>query len=271
MDAVSLTPEHALCFERYQALLVALPEAEGERDHLIGHTLPLLNARYLQLLGPPKLALLQLRLEAHELRRKSEMIRSSVNRGEPVLLELIDTLIAAEMKEQREKIEREARKIEEALTVINTHPLSDADAEELKQLYHAMARMLHPDLNPGLSPSHKELWLKVSLAYRSGDLAGMRALHVLLLAMEELTNAEAPSLLEELKKKNELLQAALDRILESIETIKNSFPYTVAELMEDPAWLAGQHDMIREHAETVNAEISMYRGIIDALMNGGQA
>jgi hypothetical protein len=134
-----------------------------------------------------------------------------------------------------------------------------------------MARMLHPDLNPDLSPIHQELWLKASLAYREGDLAGMRALHIRLLAMEELTHTEAPSLLDELKKKNEMLQAALDRIVENIEAIKGSFPYTVAEHMDDPAWLAGQHDMIREHTEAVNREISMYREIINALMNGGQA
>ncbi|MFM2136257.1 MAG: hypothetical protein RL021_1657 [Bacteroidota bacterium] len=270
-DELALTPEHARLLLRFEELLELLPRAEEEREHLVGHTLPLLNARYLQLVGSAHLGLLQLRLEAFELKRKSEMIRSYVNRGEEVLIEVIDTLLSAEMKAEREKIEAEARRIQAAQSFFGSPVLTDKQSAELKKLYYELARILHPDLNPEQTAERAELWLQVAEAYRNGDLERLRVLQ--LLAQENASPADASVAtgLEELKSKVERLQAALDRVVENVAVIKEAFPYSHIEKLDDPDWLAEQHAYIRKSTEAVEEEIRMYRQLIDALLEGGAA
>lgn len=268
-DGLALTPEHAGILRRFEELLDLLPKAEEEREHLVGHTLPMLNARYLQLVGSAHLALLQLRLEAFELKRKSEMIRSYVNRGEEVLIEVIDTLLQAEMKAEREKIEAEAKRIQAAQAFFGVPVLSDKDGAELKQLYYELARMLHPDMNPEQSAERLELWLQVSEAYRNGDLERLRVLQILAVENSSPTDTSHATSLEALKSKVERLQAALDRTLENIALIKDAFPYTHLEKMEDPDWVSEQHAYIRKSTEAVTEEIRMYRQLIDTLLEGG--
>lgn len=270
-DRLALTPEHAAMLRRFQELLEELPKAEEEREHLVGHTLPMLNARYLQLVGSAHLALLQLRLEAFELKRKSEMIRSAVNRGEPVMIEVIETLLQAEMKAERDKIEAEAKRIQAAQAFFGMPALSDKDGAELKALYYELARMLHPDMHPEQTPEQSELWLQVSEAYRNGDLERLRVLQILAVENSASVLPVDSTTLEELKNKVQRLEQALKRTLEHIALIKDAFPYSHIEKMEDPDWVAEQHAYIRKSTEGVTEEIRMYRQLIDTLLEGGAA
>lgn len=271
MSNLSLTPEHAAALRKYESLLEALPLAEAEKEHLVGHTLPLLNAKYLQSVGEARLELLNIQLEAFMLRRKMEMIRAAINRDSPVLIEVIDTLIEAEVKEQREKIERDAKQLQDALTFVNLKPLDDKDAAELKNLYHALARLLHPDLHPDLAESQRELWFQVSEAYQQGDLERMRVLWIIAQDGELPVQLTASSGLIELNKRINYLQMVLDRTLEAIEKIKTSFPYTHMELLDDPAWIAEQNSNTRIAINGVILEIESYKKLIELLLSGGQS
>jgi hypothetical protein len=54
--------------------------------------------------------------------------------------------------------------------------------DQVKELYHALAKKLHPDLNPGLDNRRLELWYQVQHAYLNYDLPTLKSLK----AMQDL-------------------------------------------------------------------------------------
>lgn len=267
MDSLALTPEHAAALQRYQDLLERMPVVEEEKEQLLNHLLPMLNARYLQLVGENKMELLNYQLEAFMLRRKMEMIRAAINRGSPVLLEVIETLVNAEVKEQREKLEQEAQRFQQALMLVVVPALDKKDADELKQLYYRLARLLHPDMNPELTDEQRELWLQVCEAYREGNLERMRGLMVLAESGQPVVATAVSSSVEELVRRANYLQMVIDSTLAQIEKIKSNFPYTHMDLFEDPAWVAQQNAMIRQAIAAVLIEITATQKLIDVLLS----
>jgi hypothetical protein len=266
MDSLALTPEHAAALQRYQELLERMPLLEEEKEQLLNHLLPMLNAKYLELVGENKVELLNYQLEAYMLRRKMEMIRAAINRGSPILIEVIDTLVEAEVKEQREKLEQEAQKYQQALQLVKAPALDKKDADELRQLYYRLARLLHPDMNPDLTVEQQALWLQVSEAYREGNLERMRGLMVLAESGQPIVATEVSSSVEELVRRANYLQMVIDANLEQIGRIKSSFPYTHLEQFDDTAWVAQQNSMIREAIASVLLEITTTKKLIDVLL-----
>ena len=267
MDSLALTPEHAAALQRYNELLERAPIVEEEKEQLLNHTLPMLNARYLQLVGENKLELLNYQLEAFMLRRKMELIRSAINRGSPILIEVIETLVQAEVKEQREKMQMEAEKLQQALVFVNTPPLADDEAAELKQLYYKLARMLHPDMNPDITPEQQALWLQVAEAYKQGNIERLRGLMVLAESGQPEFVKKLTSSIEELVRRSNYLQMIIDANLAQIEKIKSSFPYTHIESFNDDSWVAQQNAMIREAIASVLMEITATQKLIEVLLS----
>jgi hypothetical protein len=267
MDSLALTPEHAAALQRYHELLERAPIVEEEKEQLLNHTLPMLNARYLQLVGENKLELLNYQLEAFMLRRKMEMIRAAINRGSPILIEVIETLVQAEVKEQREKMQLEAEKLQQALRLVNTPPLADDDAAELKQLYYKLARMLHPDMNPDSTPEQQALWLQVAEAYKQGNLERLRGLMVLAESGQPDFIKKLSSSVEELVRRSNYLQMIIDANLAQIEKIKSSFPYTHIDNFNDDTWVAQQNAMIREAIAAILMEIAATQKLIQVLLS----
>ncbi len=269
MDSLAFTPEHLAALQRYETLLEQLPISEEEKEQLINHLLPILHARYLSLVGESKLGLLNIQLEAFVIRRKVEMARAAIHRGSAVLIEVIETLIAAEAKEQREKIEHEARRLQDALLIRKMEVLDEKEAAELKKLFRELARRLHPDINPNLSDSQRHLWTQVCDAYQRGDLAKLKVLMIQVDAHVDTLDASKVGVnYLELIERVKSLQAVLDANTKQIEQVKNSFPYTIRELMEDENWVASQNAMTREATAKVMIEIDVYKKILDTLLPG---
>ena len=69
----------------------------------------------------------------------------------------------------------------------NKKPSARAQAREAnyKQLYHDLARRLHPDLNPNLSPREIEIWHDVQAAFERRDLEQLELLSATLKSFED--------------------------------------------------------------------------------------
>ncbi|MFM8433455.1 MAG: hypothetical protein ACKOA1_11710 [Bacteroidota bacterium] len=266
MAELALTPEHSNALRIYQELLAELPFLEEEKARLLGHEIPFLNAMYMKELGELRLQLLNRQYDTFALRRKMEMVRSALTRGVPVVSEVIDRLVEEELRGQREKLDHEVRELEKAMLMLKSAPLTDEEAAEFKSLYHRLAKMLHPDLNPEQDPTRLELWLKVVAAYKSGDLHGLRLLSVLSEEGGVVLQSKSFTVLEELLRRNNYLIVAVDRLKSEIETIKNNFPYTIREVISDPEWLDAQRESIAHQINASGEEATYYQNQIDRLM-----
>lgn len=197
---LALTAEHTEALRNYELLRESLPKLLEEKEHLIHHTLPHLQATYLSKTGRLKFELLEVRFDVLRLKRKMEMIQAKMNRGEEVIPEVIDALVELEMRAQREKLDGEARKLEAAMKFMNAPPLTEEENRQFRKLYHKLAMKLHPDMNPGQNDKARTLWLRLAEAYRNGDLREMQLIEVLL-ETEKDPGDRLPTALEELKKK----------------------------------------------------------------------
>lgn len=266
----SFTPEHQALLQRFDELTSLIPEREAEKEHLLNHSVPMLNAQYLNVVGEAKLELLGLQLEAYIIRRKVEMARAALQRGSPILIEVIETLVAAEAKERKEKIEAEARRLQDALRFVAIEPLSSEDAELLKKTYYALAKALHPDLNPDASEHEHLLWLQVQEAHAAGDLQRLLYLRDVVESRQTSNAMEIRSSMERLKERCTRLEATLQRIENQISTIKSAFPYTHAEQIYDEIWIAEQNANIGSAKAAIMQEIAAYQELLRTLLEGGE-
>jgi hypothetical protein len=144
--------------------------------------------------------------------------------------------------------------------------MTNDEALELRNLYYKLARILHPDLNPEQSESMKILWLKVSDCYRQVDLNQMKLLEIL--ALHETTVDSSPTALEELKRRNELLSSRIIMLMKEIENIKNNFPFTYSEKLNDPSWVDLENNDSLNAISKAREEKSVYEKAIETLLNG---
>lgn len=266
---ISLTPEYSSALNDYGLLRESLLKTEEEKEYLIYQALPELRAGYLSKVGKLKLELLEIRIEVYRLKRKMELIQSCINRQSEIIPEVIDLLLEEEIKEQRKKLEEESKKLEEAIRFIGLPAMSNDDTHELKTIYYKLARMLHPDLNPGQSDTMKMFWLKVSECYRQGDLNQLKLLEVL--ALQEIKPDSTPSLLEELKRRNELFSSRIKHLMEEIEHIKSNFPFTYSERLNDTSWVTEENNESLNAISKAMEEKSVYEKAIETLLNGANS
>ncbi len=262
----SLTPEYSSALNNYEMLRESLLKAEEEKEYLLHQALPALEAMYLSKVGKLKLELLEVRLEVYRLKRKMKLIQSCINRQSEIVPEAIDILLEKEIEEQRKKLEEESKKLEVALLFAGLPPMTNDEALELRNLYYRLARILHPDLNPQQSESMKMLWLKVSECYREGDLNQLKLLEVL--ALHETTVDSSPTALEELKRRNELLSSRIILLMKEIEHIKNNFPFTYSEKLNDASWIDGENNDSLNAIAKVMEEKAIYENTIEILLSG---
>lgn len=265
MTGLSITPEHAAALKEYGLLLAEVPRAEEEKDHLLYHTVPLLTALYLKLVGERKVELLKVQTELFALKRTAEMMQATLNRGGAIMMEVINALVEAEVKEQKTRIEKEVKRVEEAMKVVAAPTYTEEESNEIKTLYHKLARRLHPDLNPEVSEEQRALWIQVAEAYKEGRLDRLR---VLSLISDQSADGEpaAPSTLEELQRKIKFLKSAMENTLKHISKIKAEFPFNVKEHLDDQNWIKEENERTELAIQIASRQKEEYQRIIDLLL-----
>jgi curved DNA-binding protein CbpA len=129
---------------------------------------------------------------------------------------------------------------------------------ELKKVYYALVKKLHPDVNPTLSDGQRRLWTRVQAAYELSDLAELKALA--LLAHEPASELPPLVTIETLRRDQEVLREQIETILKRLEQWEGQPPFTLRAQLEDEAWLAQR----REEIETRIAQLDAQRASLEA-------
>jgi hypothetical protein len=234
-----LSDENALLREELTGLLT-------EAEQLEQVVKPNLLAMYQTRIGVWELRLLRAQWVAARQRREVEMIQASLNRGQKPDLGEIEGLLDLEFLGWQERVRAAAERIQAAEQRLK-HLLPPAEDRELKKLYYALVKRLHPDVNPGLTDDQQRLWRRAQDAYAASDLHKLRAL--VLLAEKSGAVAPASKSLDRLREEQAALTHQIAEMLKQIERIEAGPPFTLRQQLEDDAWLARRQQELETEIE----------------------
>lgn len=240
-----------------------------ERDHLLNVVCPEIEAMYLREVGYLEADLFHTKYEARLLKRTLELMQAYINRGEPVnVAEILDTVHAEEAQYQAycdelyEKAAAAAAAAKSEQTGEEAGEPAELSQEELdeqalcKKLYRKIVKAMHPDLHPNQDEATRDLFKKANVAYEQGDLKTLKEIASML---DGAAQEQAEMLLDGLRKERDHLRELIKTLRAEIEAIKNAYPYTKKELLDDPDQLTTLKEKLKKELEEERQKVSRYK------------
>ena len=198
------------------------------------------------------------------LKRKVELIQMRINRQEKIDVSAIDKLLDEQFREYQQKLEEKIKKMNEAIERDNGEVLTEQQVKELKKLYRAIVKALHPDLNPNVTKQQIKLFQNAVTAYKNGDLQTLRIIN----EMISNNHSEDDNTDNIEKMRDELIR--LDRMISSIngdvEKIKSEYPYTMKDILFDKEQLNQRKQELKDNIDQCNELVSFYKTKIQNLL-----
>lgn len=237
-----------------------------QRDKLLYIDGPQLERDYMEKIGSYEETIIKEEIECELLQKKQQMIQAAINRREPIDEAAID----AEIEKLRQEMYQEAIS---SPAPQGYAELSEEQSDELQELYREIVQEFHPQMHPELNEVHHKLFLKAQEAYRLRDVSALRLIHDMLfstledegaigLMMELMVRVNAAEeedetlkevnmtdysmaaklyssfipTVEEASIKEELsrFKSQTDQVMQEMDKMKTTFPYTTAEMLSDP-------------------------------------
>lgn len=230
---------------------------------------PQLLAQYARTIGYLEDDLFKWQLKARRCKRRFALVQAATSKREPIALDEIDSELDDEFAEWEMQL---AERLDDQLQLLEalagSRPLSPSEGRELKELHRKLIRRLHPDIHPDLSEDAQRFFLIAQAAYENGDVDTLRVVDTATEDYEE--HADATNLSEDdAAIELAMAEAQLNVAREQLDVLKHSRPYTLTELLGDPAELAQRTHELKMEIERQKEVAGTYESKIADLMEGG--
>ena len=240
----------------YEKLKDYLSNLIYEYEDLINHICPNIEMEYLLKFGIYEYELYKKELELNKLKFKLKLLQTEINHQNDIDLNEINKKVLDKYKEYEKNLKNSMNELENIIKhKDNYFQLDEEDEKELKRIYKILIKKLHPDLNFHQENFKKELFIKVTNAYKNGDLEELKALY----AMLPDEDIEEKSSLNELK---ELIHSFEIKI----EKIKNEYPYNKLDLLSNEKEIGEYKINIQYLIDSCNEEIEEYSNKINEII-----
>jgi hypothetical protein len=203
-----------------------------DRDELLYHVCKNIETEYMLKIGALEYKVYEAQCNILRLKRKIEIIQSKINLQQPVVITLIEVQLDEEYKEYTQKLADKLNEINAAFERSSSRALTKEEVREIKTLYAAIVKKIHPDLNPQVHAEKAAKYLAEAItAYKNGDLTGLKAISVLVSDLSG--DVEIKGTLDELAEQKNTLLARKEKILNNIMEIKSAYPYNQKEFLSD--------------------------------------
>lgn len=260
-----ILPEHEELKREVEKLRAEVPMMILERDNLRLIECRNLETAYMLSIGALEHKVFEMQCTVLRLKRKLEMIQAKRNRQEKIILQEIKEMLDIEFAAYQQKINEQIQKMNEAIEHSNGKLLTKEETKEIKKMYSAIVKAMHPDLHPNQTQEERELFINAIKAYKNGDIETIRLIFTmrgefpLLESHEDATKA--------LYREKERLEKILQSIRDEIAAIKSKFPYTMREFLNDEKQIAAKKEELeniirqyQEAAELYNVRIKELTG-----------
>lgn len=235
-----------------------------ERDELRLVVCKNIETAYMLALGSLEYKAYEWHCEVLRIKRKIDIVQAKKNRQEKIVLAMIDEQLNEEFAEYQRQLDEQINKMNKALDHSKGRPLTEEETKEIKKIYRNIVKALHPDLHPDVTPAQIQLFQNAIQAYEHGDLNSLRIIS------EMVTDPVVPEVGENamavLTKEKERLSKSLELIREQISEIKNEYPYTMKDLVEDPEQIAEKKAEFEELIEELKEAYNLYAERLKALL-----
>ena len=262
-QALKLSPEIITLQENIASLKQELGKVIFERDEMLNTVKPNLEAEYQKKIGYKELERMETEITARRYKRQIELIREAVNRQESIEENRIEKQLDDEFQEWYKKIKEQYQKVKEAEDRLNSL-MSDDQNEDFKKLYRQLVFKLHPDLNPNQTKDEENLWHRIQLTYKSGDLEEMRSLMIILETQD--SSVELPSSKDILEKRQTKLAKQIQKIINNMSELKQGFPFNIVGKLADKAWVNTKVEEIQEQINQWQEKCEHYEALIKVLL-----
>ena len=123
-----------------------------------------------------------------------------------------------------------------------------------KELYRKIVKKLHPDMNPNATEHDLELFHRAAKAYEEGDIMTLQAIYDEIYGLDKEMLSQEESM-EALISLREQLLERIAKLIEEIEAIKEEFPYTEKEFLDNPEAVKAKQDAIIRLIQEYEKEI----------------
>lgn len=222
----------------------------------------LYEKEYIRVFGDLIIELFKKKIDCIKKRKTIEYCQIKVNYGGKIDAGDLNWFIQNEMKEFNEKLDD---LLEENEAAKNTGEISEAELMQIKKIYRNVAKMIHPDINPYVNDSDvlKDLWQRVSIAYKCNDLKEIQEAEILVIKTLESMGCETIDI--EIPDIDEKIRELEDEI----KKIRETEPYTYKFLLEDEDAVEEKKRTLREEAEAYEEYSKQLDEIMNELLKGG--
>lgn len=243
--------------EDIKELRKKLAQKLAERDELIYTTCENIKMKYMVEIGYLEYKLYNLSITYQRLKRKKELIQAKLYRKEKISLIDIEELLEKEFREYKRKLKERLKEVDDALKRSEGKFLSEDDSKALKDMYRAVVKKLHPDLNPHASKEEMDLFMKAVNAYKLGDIETMK---IIFEVTGESGDVDFPKTVLELAEEKARLEALILKVELDMEGIKHSFPYNLKVYLDDER-------IKRERQAQLRKDIKLFQEAIDKIID----
>lgn len=225
--------------------------------HLVEVVGPNLKSSYMMLVGQLEHRVFELKTEINRWKRRFALRQQALNRGEKPDFMFIEAELDKEFAEYLEEVRRHLAELKEAALHYHSEKMDEKASSEIRYAYLNAVKKLHPDLNPDLPESAKDLWNQIQNAYGGQDWDQFRFLAGL------VDNVVSGTVKFEASKDGlAALRESVDRmaersreIAERTARLKLQVPFTYEVLLED-------EDLVCERQSQLTTQIKALEGCI---------
>jgi len=261
---VILFPDFEKLKSEVEKLRTELSMLVLERDELALVECKNIEMAYMLAIGGLEYKAYQIECAILRLKRKAELIQAKKNRQEKVVLSKIDKILDTEFAEYQAKLNEQIGKMNAAIERSHGKPLTKEENSELKKLYRAVVKSLHPDIHPDLSDAKIQLFYNAVAAYESGDLNGLRIISAMV--TESVLPEDKPDAMAQLVKEKERLSKLLQSVKDRITEIKSEYPYTMKPLVQSPEKTNARKTELEAEINQLNETLAAYTARIEEML-----